>query len=62
MNGRFCFENLHVHFNHGTLWAKWSLYILIKQQLYMKGEIAAKEPAAVELEEGKKYLWCACGK
>ncbi len=28
----------------------------------MKGEIAAKEPKAVELEEGKTYFWCTCGK
>ncbi len=27
----------------------------------MKGRIAAKEPKAVELEEGKTYAWCACG-
>lgn len=24
--------------------------------------IAAKEPFAVDVEEGKKYFWCACGK
>ena len=24
-------------------------------------KIAAKEPAAVELEEGKKYFFCSCG-
>jgi len=24
--------------------------------------IAAKEPFAVEVEEGKSYFWCACGK
>ncbi|HRE59743.1 MAG TPA: CDGSH iron-sulfur domain-containing protein [Micropepsaceae bacterium] len=28
----------------------------------MKGEIAAKAPAAVEVEAGKSYWWCACGK
>lgn len=27
-----------------------------------KGEIAAKEPVRVEVEEGKSYFWCACGK
>ena len=27
-----------------------------------KGEIAGKEPIQVELEEGKSYWWCACGK
>ncbi len=26
-----------------------------------KPTIAQKEPYAVELEEGKKYAWCACG-
>lgn len=25
-------------------------------------EIAAKEPFAVEVTEGKTYFWCACGK
>ena len=24
--------------------------------------IAAKEPFAVEVEEGKAYFWCACGR
>lgn len=24
--------------------------------------IAAKQPKPVELEEGKNYAWCACGK
>lgn len=28
----------------------------------MKGEIAAKAPSAVEVEAGKSYWWCACGK
>lgn len=27
-----------------------------------KGAIAQKEPIAVEVEEGKNYFWCACGK
>ena len=27
----------------------------------MKGKIAVKEPAAVDLEKGKVYAWCACG-
>lgn len=27
----------------------------------MKATIAAKQPAAVELEAGKKYYWCTCG-
>lgn len=26
-----------------------------------KAKIAQKGPYAVELEEGKRYLWCACG-
>lgn len=25
-------------------------------------EIAQKEPYAVEVEEGKSYFWCACGR
>jgi CDGSH-type Zn-finger protein len=25
-------------------------------------DIAQKSPFAVEVEEGKSYLWCACGK
>jgi len=25
-------------------------------------DIAGKEPVAVELEAGKTYFWCACGK
>ena len=25
-------------------------------------DIAQKAPFAVEVEEGKSYLWCACGK
>ena len=27
-----------------------------------KPTIAAKKPIAVELEKGKDYYWCACGK
>ncbi len=27
-----------------------------------KAEIAQKEPFAVEVEEGKNYFWCACGR
>ena len=27
-----------------------------------KGEVAAREPIAVEVEAGKAYYWCACGK
>ena len=26
-----------------------------------KPKVAAKAPAKVELEEGKKYAWCTCG-
>jgi CDGSH-type Zn-finger protein len=26
-----------------------------------KAHIAAKEPKEVELKEGKRYAWCACG-
>jgi len=26
-----------------------------------KPKIAAKNPAKVEVEEGKKYAWCTCG-
>ena len=25
-------------------------------------EIAQKEPIAVDVEEGKSYFWCACGR
>ena len=25
-------------------------------------EVAQKEPYVVEIEEGKKYAWCACGR
>ena len=28
----------------------------------MKGEVAAKVPAKVDVEAGKTYFWCACGK
>lgn len=28
----------------------------------MKGQIAAKEPIRVEVEDGKSYFWCAYGK
>ena len=27
-----------------------------------KPEIAAKSPFAVEVEKGKEYYWCACGR
>ena len=27
-----------------------------------KGQIAGKEPIAIEVEEGKSYFWCTCGK
>jgi CDGSH-type Zn-finger protein len=27
-----------------------------------KGEIAAKAPKGVEVEAGKAYFWCTCGK
>lgn len=26
------------------------------------GQIAAKEPKAVEVEAGKAYFWCTCGR
>ena len=26
-----------------------------------KGNVAAKQPAQVELKAGKTYAWCACG-
>ncbi|MGB7285955.1 MAG: CDGSH iron-sulfur domain-containing protein [Salaquimonas sp.] len=26
-----------------------------------KGAVAAKEPIAVDVEEGKAYFWCTCG-
>ncbi len=28
----------------------------------MKGEVAAKAPVKVDVEAGKSYFWCACGK
>ena len=28
----------------------------------LKGEIAQKAPYRVEVEAGKAYFWCACGK
>lgn len=28
----------------------------------MKAEIAQKSPYAVDVEAGKSYYWCACGK
>ena len=28
----------------------------------MKAEISQKSPFAVEVETGKSYYWCACGK
>ena len=27
-----------------------------------RGEVAGKEPIAVEVEAGKSYFWCTCGK
>ena len=27
-----------------------------------KGQIAAKKPVRVEVEEGRNYFWCACGR
>ena len=27
-----------------------------------KGEVAAKAPIAIEVEAGKSYFWCTCGK
>jgi CDGSH-type Zn-finger protein len=27
-----------------------------------KARIAAKEPAIIDMEEGKAYAWCTCGK
>jgi CDGSH-type Zn-finger protein len=27
-----------------------------------KAKIAAKQPIAVELEKGREYWWCACGR
>ncbi|MDQ7080402.1 MAG: CDGSH iron-sulfur domain-containing protein [Paracoccaceae bacterium] len=26
-----------------------------------KGQVAGKEPIAIEVEEGKSYFWCTCG-
>ncbi|MBI9035030.1 MAG: (4Fe-4S)-binding protein [Bacteroidales bacterium] len=31
------------------------------EELMGKPKIAAKEPKAIELEEGKNYAWCICG-
>jgi CDGSH-type Zn-finger protein len=28
----------------------------------LKGQIAKREPAAVNVEAGKTYMWCACGR
>lgn len=28
----------------------------------MKGAVAAKAPVRVEVEAGKTYFWCSCGK
>lgn len=28
----------------------------------MKGEIAAKQPIAIDVEAGESYAWCTCGK
>lgn len=27
----------------------------------LRGQVAAKAPIRVEVEEGKSYFWCACG-
>ncbi len=27
-----------------------------------KGQVAGSDPIAIEVEEGKSYFWCACGK
>lgn len=27
-----------------------------------KGEIAARSPYPIEVREGEKYMWCACGR
>jgi len=27
-----------------------------------KGEVAAKAPIAIDVEAGKTYYWCSCGK
>ena len=27
-----------------------------------KGEVAAKAPIAIDVEAGKSYFWCTCGK
>ena len=27
-----------------------------------KGAVAANQPIAVDVEEGKAYFWCSCGK
>ncbi len=32
-----------------------------KENKMQKPTIAAKEPVAIDLEEGKSYAWCACG-
>ncbi|MGI9352569.1 MAG: CDGSH iron-sulfur domain-containing protein [Rhizobiaceae bacterium] len=28
----------------------------------VKGEVAGNSPIAVDVEEGKTYFWCTCGK
>lgn len=28
----------------------------------LKGEVAQKAPYSIEVEAGKTYFWCACGK
>jgi len=59
MQSDFSFNSLH-------LLAKDLLHILLyihfKIQNIMEPEVAKKGPFAVELEAGKEYHWCACGK
>jgi CDGSH-type Zn-finger protein len=52
---------------HRTLFSK-SLAKIQNESKYQnlivmeKGELAGKAPQMEQLEEGKKYAWCACGK
>ena len=34
----------------------------VLEQMMSEPEIAQKAPYAVEVEEGKTYFWCVCGK
>jgi CDGSH-type Zn-finger protein len=41
---------------------KLAVWLVLQIKKMEKPKVAAKEPTLIDLEEGKNYAWCSCGK